>query len=122
MDFPRSVYAIQHNKTKKIYIGSSKNVKTRYMSHIWELRNGKHKVEDMQADFDEYGEDYSLYILDEIKGMDDRCKEYEWMAKYKTNERERGYNYKDQAKIMLASVKIPIKEGIPPLPKGSDEI
>lgn len=98
MVFPRTVYAIQHNATKKIYIGSSADVPARYWNHIYRLRKGKHIVKDMQDDFDIYGEDYSLFILDEIRNFSEKEKEYEWMNKYKTGVRGIGYNYKDKAK------------------------
>ena len=77
MKLPRKVYAIQHNTTKRIYIGSSVDVEARYMNHMYQLRAGKHIVEDMQDDFINYGEDYSLFILYEITEHKDRFKEYE---------------------------------------------
>lgn len=120
MDFPRKIYAIQHNVTKRIYIGSTKNVDTRYLSHIYKLRGHKHHIEDMQKDFDEYGEDYSLFVLEEIYEWADRIKEYEWMHKYNTIERGIGYNYMDQGKE-LACIKNtpPYKHGLPePYMKG----
>ena len=114
MELPRKVYAIQHNVTKKIYIGSSNNPEKRYLAHVNKLKNGKHTVEDMQQDFDEYGEDFSLFIIDEISTYEDRKKEYEWMRKYKTDIRGIGYNYKDQAKKFLHSkYYVPYKEGFP---------
>lgn len=42
------VYAIQHNKTKRIYIGTSTKPEERYRNHISLLKNKKHKVEAMQ--------------------------------------------------------------------------
>lgn len=117
MRFPRKVYAIQHNITKKIYIGSSCNVESRYMNHIYSLRNGKHRVEDMQKDFDEYGENYSLFVLDEINNFEERTKEYDWMKKYNTYDRDTGYNYSDRTKkILQINTEIPYREGCP-LPK-----
>lgn len=114
MEFPRTIYAIQHNETKRIYIGSTKNVETRYQSHIGALRRGKHTVEDMQEDFDKYGENYSLFILEEIKEFKDKIKEYEWMRKYKTMERSTGYNYKDKASAMRFLQNYPpYAEGLP---------
>lgn len=95
MDFPRQVYAIQHNTTKRIYIGSSKNVEKRYWTHIYALRNGTHAIKDMQEDFVQYGEDFSLFILDKINGFDEKHKEYDWMEKYQSFIRGTGYNYKD---------------------------
>ena len=114
MDFPRRIYAIQHNATKRIYIGSSKNVNDRYMNHIYRLRSGKHHIEDMQEDFNEYGEDFSLFILDEIKTYAERKKEYEWMRKYNSFKRGIGYNYKDHEKEILCLKNTPpYKNGVP---------
>ena len=114
MKLPRKVYAIQHNVTKRIYIGSSGNVEKRYKHHISQLRSGKHHIEDMQDDFIKYGEDYSFYIIDEITRFEDRRREYEWMLKYESYIRGKGYNYKDVgfANAMNKTV-IPYKEGLP---------
>lgn len=95
MDFPRKIYAIQHNKTKRMYIGSSCKVVERISHHMSLLRSGKHPVEDMQKDFDEHGDDFSASVLEVITEYDDRNKEYEWMRKYRSRERGIGYNYKD---------------------------
>ena len=51
----------------------------------------------MQTDFDRYGENYTVTILDEISKYEDRSKEYEWMHKLQSHIRGKGYNYKDQA-------------------------
>lgn len=122
MDKIRKVYAIQHNVTKRIYIGSTTNVDTRYLAHIGALRAGKHKVEDMQADFNEYGEDYSLFVLDEINEFADRIKEYEWMDRYDTFTRGVGYNYKDHAKkSRIINNTPPYKDGLPDLHPDATE-
>ncbi len=110
---PRTIYAIQHNKTKRIYIGSSSDVPNRYWNHIYRLRSGKHGVEDMQKDFNDYGEDFSLFILDEINNHNERNKEYEWMKRYQSNIRGKGYNYKDHARHFIQAGKLPLKSGIP---------
>ena len=111
MDLPRTIYAIQHNKTKRIYVGSSVNAKKRYLSHMTSLRNHKHPNKLMQEDFDAYGEDYSLFLLEEIKEYSNRSKEYEWMHKLGTYDPEVGYNFKDALKGI--DKKIPLKDGIP---------
>lgn len=110
--YPRKVYAIQHNQTGRMYIGSSKNVESRYMSHIALLKAGKHLSAEMQQDFDDYGNDFSLYVLDAISNRDESKKEYEWMRKYRTNEIEYGYNRKDPAMKTLRAT-IPFKKGLP---------
>ena len=96
MDLPRTVYAIKHNKTNRVYIGSSKNPDMRVKQHIFALRGGRHTVEDMQADFDKFGEDYEVLYLEVIKKYSDRFHEYDWMEKYKSYIRGVGYNYKDR--------------------------
>lgn len=53
-------------------------------------------MEDMQKDFNEFGENYTVEIVDEIKSIDEAGKEYEWMAKLQSYDRETGYNYKDR--------------------------
>lgn len=114
MRLPRKVYAIQHNVTKKIYIGSSHDTDARYKSHIWALRAGKHSVDDMQDDYDEYGEDYSVFILDEITEFAQRGREYEWMRKYNSVDRKYGYNYKDKERIISHGINlVPYKAGLP---------
>lgn len=110
MEIPRDIYAIQHNITKKIYIGSSQNMVKRYKQHIYALRSGKHHVEDMQSDFIKYGEDYSLFKLETIRDYKDKNKEYEWMEKLESTNRSKGYNYKDNT---TKDMHIPLKDGIP---------
>lgn len=95
MDFPRTVYAIKHNQTNKVYVGSSQNVAKRIRAHLNQLNAGAHSVEDMQTDFERYGEDFSVLILDEISTYSERYKEYMWMIRLGSNVRGKGYNYKD---------------------------
>ncbi len=122
MNYPRKVYAIQHNETKRIYVGSSSEVDKRYMNHIIRLRNGKHSVEDMQKDFDEYGENYSFFVLDEMETPAERVKEFLWMKKLNSTTRGIGYNYKDTEKSVTCFQNTPpYADGIPtPLIQGVD--
>lgn len=96
MIFPRSIYAIRNTVTGKMYIGSSKDAIGRIYHHLMMLRCGKHSVEDMQLDYDEYGEHYEAFLLDTIQTYSDKSKEYQWMKKYHSYDRRYGYNYKDQ--------------------------
>ena len=95
MKYPRKVYAIRHNTTNKVYIGSSCNVDRRFLQHLYGLRSHKHPVQDMQKDFDEYGEDFTLTVLDTINDSSEDCKEYKWMDKYQSFVQGTGYNYQD---------------------------
>lgn len=96
MKCPRKVYAIRHNVTDRVYIGSSCNVDRRFKEHLYALQAHTHIVDDMQKDYDEHGEDYTLTILDQIKDESEIEKEYEWMDKYQSFVRGVGYNYKDK--------------------------
>lgn len=93
--YPRVIYMITHNITKRMYIGSTGRLKKRIPIHLYKLRSGKHHIEDMQKDFDLYGEDYTIEILDEIKTGESFRKEYDYMDLYKSRIRGIGYNYKD---------------------------
>lgn len=91
----RTVYAIKHNVTGRIYIGSSERVKWRIREHLQVLRNHKCKNPLMQKDFDEHGEDYSFKKLDVIRDLKEGWKEYFWMMYFRTTDEEYGYNYRD---------------------------
>lgn len=99
MKFPRKVYCIRHNPTDRVYIGSSSNVDRRIGAHISALRRGTHINEDMQADYNRHGEDYTITILDVIESREASVKEYEWMKKYESTVRGKGYNYNDPKDI-----------------------
>ena len=93
--YTRVVYRITHNVTKRMYVGSSGDVEKRINHHLCLLRAGKHPIEDMQYDFDMYGEDYTVVIIGEIK-YTGRNLEYETMEKCNSRVRGTGYNYKDK--------------------------
>lgn len=95
MNYPRKVYAIRHNVTGRVYIGSSCRVDRRFQQHISDLRCHRHPVEDMQADFDQYGDDFTLTVLEHVATNADRNREYDWMKKNQSYIRGVGYNYKD---------------------------
>lgn len=96
MVVPCDVYAITNTVTGKIYIGSTSNVERRYRDHINALRRGNHWVEDMQSDYDEYGDHFKFEVIDHFSRSTERGKEYEWMDKLHTGVRQFGYNYNDK--------------------------
>lgn len=102
MKYPRKVYAIRHNVTDRVYIGSSCNVDRRFKQHLYALQASKHVVDDMQKDYNEHGEDFTLTILDTINDESESEKEYEWMDKYQSFTRGIGYNYKDLKRRSVA--------------------
>ena len=112
MDYPKIVYAIQHRATKKIYIGSTNNLESRYKAHISALKNNKHNSPLMQEEYNKYGGMYDVFILDEIRSYSDKYKEYEWMRFYKTQDEKYGYNAQDKGR-MFDENRLPLKSGRP---------
>ena len=97
-----TVYAIRHNPTGKIYVGRTERLNTRVHQHMTQLIKGTHPIERMQQDFDQYGNDYSLFILYDSKqsgNMTCECKTIEslFMTILDTRNPDKGYNYKDNS-------------------------
>lgn len=98
------VYAIQHDVTKRVYVGCAHNIHFRYLSHLRELKGHRHKSQRMQEDFDKYGACYTITKLDEAKDGWERIngrpyayrtlKELGWMMRL--NSVEEGYNSQDR--------------------------
>ena len=110
--YPRIVYAIRHTVTGRIYIGSTgKELHERYSAHISLLRKGSHSSKLMQKDFDEFGENYTVYKLDTIPTYNERDMEYQYMLKYDTGNPNKGYNQYDiRLRAKLNSVKMNFSE------------
>jgi uncharacterized protein YeeX (DUF496 family) len=94
--FYEEVYCIKHNKTGKEYIGRSGSCERRIKEHMSRLRKGKHPVEDMQADYDKFGEDYTITVIGKITDYRDISTEFELMNEHGSYIRGKGYNYKDR--------------------------
>ena len=109
----RYVYAIQHNVTGRIYVGSAKDVAYRYRSHLSQLRHGRHKNSEMQRDYNEHGESYSVFILAIIKRPEDCRLEFKWMDKLKTYDPRIGYNQRDPHYRRNDGFQVPYVGGIP---------
>lgn len=105
MRFPRYVYALQNEVTKRIYVGSTYDVGKRFSEHISTMKRGKCKIEDMQCDFDKASKDFSIRILDKIYSNAERNKEYEWMIKLNSHKRGVGYNYNENPEKYLMKEK-----------------
>lgn len=115
MDFPRVVYALRHEPTGKVYVGSTHKIYERVREHINCLKRGDHPNEAMQKDFNLHGGEYTVLILDGIYGMNDKNKEYLWMDALQSRVPERGYNGKDPARATaltgVPAIRIPMEAG-----------
>jgi hypothetical protein len=97
-----TIYAIQHNETGRIYIGITQDLKTRLIGHMTALRRGGHSNPLMQTDFNEYGENYTVFNVEEFDYPeypfgDERRNRYlqrerEWMKSLNTIDPSVGYN------------------------------
>lgn len=114
MKLPRVVYALQHQKTGKIYVGSSAEVEKRIRNHILALRRNKHNNAAMQKDYNKHGGEYVWFILDEIASEEDQWKEYYWMEELHTDNPAVGYNGQDKYfRNKIKEVFAEFQEGIP---------
>lgn len=93
--FPRDIYMIRHNVTGRMYIGSSGRLQDRIYAHFCDLRAGRHHIEDMQKDYDEFGDDFSVTVIGKIETITENKKEFEMMDEYHSCDRGTGYNYSD---------------------------
>ena len=89
------VYKIKNTVTNRVYIGRSRNAPERIKHHLYALRSGNHPVEDMQRDYELYGDSFTFVIFPETDAAEGKKKERELMDKYHTCTRGIGYNYKD---------------------------
>lgn len=93
-----TVYAIRHNPTGKIYVGSTEYLEHRLKEHITALKRGKHHSKGMQKDFDECGGDYSFCILETPKLWPCGYRlERVYMTAFRSRDPERGYNDNDRS-------------------------
>lgn len=92
------VYAIQHNVTKRVYVGSTGNIKQRLECHFRALKSGKHPQKKMQEDYNRYGYDYTVYLLHEgdLRKRDLLEIEYLYMTVFKARDPIFGYNLKEE--------------------------
>ena len=98
MDFHRTIYALRHDPTGKIYVGSSSMLEHRLGCHMHTLRANKHQCKAMQADYNEFGGSYTVFILGEVTRYEDKYLEYVWMELLQTRDPARGYNGNDNKK------------------------
>lgn len=108
--YPRVIYKITHNVTGRMYIGSTGRFEKRIEEHLTALRGHKHAVEDMQMDFDVYGDNFSVEIIGRMNSIAEAKKEYELMDKYCSRVRGVGYNYRDNHARSNNSTRRPYRE------------
>lgn len=90
------IYKIEHIKSGKKYIGSSKKVETRLHEHLRLLRRKKHHNIYLQKTWNKYGENsFQLGLIVECSFKDLSFYEDLIIKGYKSNQRSSGYNIRD---------------------------
>ena len=65
------IYIIKNKQSQKFYIGSSRDISTRWKSHIWRLQKNIHPNAHLQSSWNKYkSEAFSFEILEECKEED----------------------------------------------------
>jgi GIY-YIG catalytic domain len=86
------VYAITHAPTNSIYIGSSRNVVSRWRGHRTKLRSGRHVNPDLQADFCRFPESEFTFTILETTQLHPTPIEQRYTAEYSLDRNIRLYN------------------------------
>ena len=124
-----TVYAIRCETTGRVYVGCTKDLKTRVYAHFGDLRNGrkdmfnhfsKHREKTQwQKDYDKYGRgDFKIYVLENnVNESARQDREEYWIAQYRATDKRFGYNTRAHVKREGFSV----EPDIPPLPLAKEE-
>ena len=78
----RCVYAIVNKKNNKKYIGSTDNLRKRAWTHKSALKNGYHRNQKLQSDYNKLGESYFEFkILNRVSNKKDLLRQEEKQIK-----------------------------------------
>ena len=115
-DIPTSsgIYKFTNTLNQKIYIGSAKNLRKRFVQHISALRNNSHHSKHFQSAWNKYGEEnfvYEVIEFTEIDSLLEREQYYldtllfaqEYINKLSNKFLELGYNINPTAKNRLGT-------------------
>jgi group I intron endonuclease len=87
------IYTITNTVNGKIYVGKSKRLYHRKYQHFTELKKNKHSNSYLQAAVNKHGIDQFVFNVIEYCCEDDLGKrEHFWITRYKSDERDYGYN------------------------------
>lgn len=88
-----SIYGILNLVNKKIYIGSTKNFKTRKYSHFYKLKKGNHGNEHLQRAYNKHGkQNFHMFLIEECDESERYKKEVFFISKHNSNLPKNGYN------------------------------
>lgn len=97
------IYAITNKVNGMVYVGSSRQLRTRKQQHMNELIKNKHGNQHLQNSFNLYGKDNLEFIIleyvEDIKIIFER--EQYYMDLFDACNREKGYNISNNAKVPI---------------------
>lgn len=100
------VYVITNTNNKKIYIGETTNLESRFIEHLRKLLSKKHVNEHLQNAVNLYGiECFDFDVLEFCDSIDTKKREHYWVTHLRALDKTKGYNIKptDPNKINLRS-------------------
>jgi len=87
------IYRIENTKTRKVYIGQAKKLRTRCLNHVSALKRGTHDNNYLQRAWDKYNEeDFVFSVLEECSLQLLANREQYWIDFYRAADRQYGYN------------------------------
>ena len=92
------IYCLKNNVTGRVYVGMTTNPNNRYKQHLSALYGKRHKNNLMQEDFNKYGDTFTFEILEKGVCCQNHA-ELRWILRFKSFDKEFGYNYKDPSVI-----------------------
>lgn len=100
-----TIYAIRCKQNGKLYIGRTTRLDNRIKSHFCELKTERHNNKLLVEDYKKFGrENFEVYVLEENVPYSKRGKEYEYMRKYNSFDKEFGYNKGDIKKKEVSKI------------------
>lgn len=87
------IYGIKNVINNKIYIGSTKSLKTRKYTHFYQLKKQTHGNEHLQKSYDKYGKDkFYFYVIEECNISNRHEREIYWINHLSSHLLDYGYN------------------------------
>lgn len=117
----QGVYKITNILDGKFYVGSSKNIESRWYTHRKELNLGCHNNQHLQRAWNKYGEEnFTFEVLEEVANLEDvRDRENYYIKSTKCYDHSIGYNMLDDATIGIGvSHSLEVKQKISEACKG----
>lgn len=80
-----SIYGIFCKQNGRVYIGSSVNIKNRFITHKSLLKSEKHHCQPLQDDWNQYGEEgFTFQIIEQVPSEQSQEAEKQWSLHYGT--------------------------------------